>query len=186
MKALTERQFSSRINGSIHCTSVITYQQAFASLLHRHLWPLTPSFPVHWAHNNDLSLWHTNSCVGGSEQSADYYLPWLIDNRLQKTPLVRAGEEERNAPVTDTRHPEPKPWLHKQHIECITGNNVCEMKTFYSNQLVIKKYSRVQNPVNAEIEKLHVSIDLKLQTFSKLHFIFFPYKNTAASFFWHV
>ena len=40
--------------------------------------------PVQRAHSSDLSLWHTNSCVGGSEQSVGYYLPWLIDNRLQK------------------------------------------------------------------------------------------------------
>lgn len=96
---------------------------------------------------------------------------------------MRAGEEKRNTPVTDTRHPEPKPWLHKQHIECTTGNNACEMKTFYSNQLVIKKYSRVKNPVNVEIKKIHVSIDLKLQTIFQIAFHIFPYKNTAASFF---
>lgn len=118
---ITERQFIFRINASILCASfaAITRQQGFTSVLHRHLWPLTPSLPVHRAHNSDLSLWHTNSCVGGSEQSVDHYLPWLIDNRLQKN--TNRESREKNTPVTDTRNPEL--WLHKQRLSNITGNN---------------------------------------------------------------
>lgn len=99
--------------------SVCIICRDYTSVLHCHLWPLTPSLPVHRAHNSDLSLWHTNSCVGGSEQSVDHYLPWLIDNRLQKN--TNRESREKNTPVTDTRNPEL--WLHKQRLSNITGNN---------------------------------------------------------------
>ncbi len=123
---INERQVIFRINTSITFASfaMITRQQGLPSVLHRDLRPLTPSLPVHWAHSSDLSLWHTNSCVGGSEQSVGYYLPWLIDNRLQKTPIVGFGE--KNTPVIDTRNPETLLWLcgfHKQHLGNVTGNN---------------------------------------------------------------
>lgn len=85
-KSLSNSEWILRVTASFLWASpaMVTCQQGFMSVLHCHLWPLTPSFPAHWAHSSDLSLWHTNSCVGGSEQSVDYYLPWLIDNRLQK------------------------------------------------------------------------------------------------------
>lgn len=94
---------------------------------------LSPHLPVFWAHSSDLSLWHTNSCVGGSEQSVGYYLPWLIDNRLQKNTNHEFWEKH-----TTQWHWRPRTFcrgsarLHKQHTGTITVNsgNVCMSDIF--------------------------------------------------------